>query len=205
MGFFLKKNLFCLFILKVKSVKVKPGKGCHNGCGIDGELLRVNGEVLCSLLPDQCRLLGLPSHWRFARCIELWSLRYSSLYLSSQNGEEFVIVFLDPSALNFWPNISPLYVSICSSICGIPAVCFMPCSSSVSFSGFMDFAPDVDFIGFVLDMRGVPSLWMSISLSLSLLSRCFLNLCLWLLSATLCLLLSSSLSHTMDDVQVELS
>ncbi|XP_078447810.1 long-chain base (LCB) kinase 1 [Wolffia australiana] len=46
--------------VKVKSVKVKPGKGCHNGCGIDGELLRVNGEVVCSLLPDQCRLVGHP-------------------------------------------------------------------------------------------------------------------------------------------------
>uniref|UniRef100_A0A1D1YE79 Sphingoid long-chain bases kinase 1 n=2 Tax=Anthurium amnicola TaxID=1678845 RepID=A0A1D1YE79_9ARAE len=47
--------------VKVKSVKVKPGKTCHNGCGIDGELLRVNGEVICSLLPDQCRLIGRPA------------------------------------------------------------------------------------------------------------------------------------------------
>ncbi|CAA6656460.1 unnamed protein product [Spirodela intermedia] len=50
--------------LKVKSVRVKPVKGCHNGCGIDGELVRVNGEVICSLLPDQCRLIGRRSRGR---------------------------------------------------------------------------------------------------------------------------------------------
>ncbi|KAL5977921.1 Sphingoid long-chain bases kinase 1 [Asimina triloba] len=44
--------------VKVKSVKVKPGKSTHNGCGIDGELLAVNGQVVCSLLPEQCRLIG---------------------------------------------------------------------------------------------------------------------------------------------------
>ncbi|GER46307.1 sphingosine kinase [Striga asiatica] len=42
----------------VKSVKIKPGKHTHNGCGIDGELFRVNGQVMCSLLPEQCRLIG---------------------------------------------------------------------------------------------------------------------------------------------------
>ncbi|MQM00161.1 hypothetical protein Taro_032890 [Colocasia esculenta] len=50
--------------VKVKSVKVKPGKTCHYGCGIDGELLRVNGEVICSLLPEQCRLIGRPVRGR---------------------------------------------------------------------------------------------------------------------------------------------
>ncbi|KAG6433424.1 hypothetical protein SASPL_105038 [Salvia splendens] len=44
----------------VKSVKIKPGKHTHNGCGIDGELFPVNGQVLCSLLPEQCRLVGNP-------------------------------------------------------------------------------------------------------------------------------------------------
>ncbi|XP_027114184.2 sphingoid long-chain bases kinase 1-like isoform X2 [Coffea arabica] len=44
--------------VKVKSVKVKPGKHTHKGCGIDGELFPVNGQVICSLLPDQCRLVG---------------------------------------------------------------------------------------------------------------------------------------------------
>ncbi|KAL3814740.1 hypothetical protein ACJIZ3_016008 [Penstemon smallii] len=44
--------------IKVKSVKIKPGKHTHNGCGIDGELFRVNGQVICSLLPEQCRLIG---------------------------------------------------------------------------------------------------------------------------------------------------
>ncbi|KAL3537755.1 hypothetical protein ACH5RR_001121 [Cinchona calisaya] len=44
--------------VKVKSVKVKPGKHTHKGCGIDGELFPVNGQVICSLLPDQCRLIG---------------------------------------------------------------------------------------------------------------------------------------------------
>ncbi|XP_062226293.1 sphingoid long-chain bases kinase 1-like isoform X2 [Phragmites australis] len=44
--------------VKVKSVKLKPGANTHNGCGIDGELCRVKGQVLCSLLPEQCRLIG---------------------------------------------------------------------------------------------------------------------------------------------------
>ncbi|GER37277.1 sphingosine kinase [Striga asiatica] len=44
--------------VKVKSVRIKPGKHTHNGCGIDGELFPVNGQVICSLLPEQCRLIG---------------------------------------------------------------------------------------------------------------------------------------------------
>ncbi|KAK6121501.1 hypothetical protein DH2020_044761 [Rehmannia glutinosa] len=44
--------------IKVKSVKIKPGKHTHNGCGIDGELFPVNGQIICSLLPEQCRLIG---------------------------------------------------------------------------------------------------------------------------------------------------
>ncbi|KAJ4955860.1 hypothetical protein NE237_012643 [Protea cynaroides] len=44
--------------VKVKSVKIKPCKNTHNGCGIDGELLSVNGQVISSLLPEQCRLIG---------------------------------------------------------------------------------------------------------------------------------------------------
>ncbi|KAL2461124.1 Sphingoid long-chain bases kinase 1 [Abeliophyllum distichum] len=47
--------------VKVKSVKIKPGKHTHNGCGIDGELFAVNGQVMCSLLPEQCRLIGRAS------------------------------------------------------------------------------------------------------------------------------------------------
>lgn len=46
--------------IKVKSVKIKPGKDAHNGCGIDGELFAVNGQVMSSLLPEQCRLIGRP-------------------------------------------------------------------------------------------------------------------------------------------------
>ncbi|GAA0184481.1 kinase [Lithospermum erythrorhizon] len=46
--------------IKVKSVKIKPGKNTHNGCGIDGELFPVNGQVMSSLLPEQCRLIGRP-------------------------------------------------------------------------------------------------------------------------------------------------
>lgn len=44
--------------IKVKSVKIKPGKTTQSGCGIDGELLSVNGQLISSLLPDQCRLIG---------------------------------------------------------------------------------------------------------------------------------------------------
>ncbi|XP_010933775.1 sphingoid long-chain bases kinase 1 [Elaeis guineensis] len=50
--------------VKVKSVKLRPGINTHNGCGIDGELLRVKGQVLCSLLPEQCRLIGRPARDR---------------------------------------------------------------------------------------------------------------------------------------------
>nr|BAD86587.1 sphingosine kinase [Lotus japonicus] len=44
--------------IKVKSVRIKPGKHTHNGCGIDGELFPLNGQVISSLLPEQCRLIG---------------------------------------------------------------------------------------------------------------------------------------------------
>ncbi|XP_042503254.1 sphingoid long-chain bases kinase 1-like [Macadamia integrifolia] len=46
--------------VKVKAVKINPGKNTHNGCGIDGELRSVNGQVVSSLLPEQCRLIGHP-------------------------------------------------------------------------------------------------------------------------------------------------
>ncbi|XVF01701.1 hypothetical protein REPUB_Repub04eG0111200 [Reevesia pubescens] len=49
--------------VKVKSVKIKAGKHTHNGCGIDGELFPLNGQVVSSLLPEQCRLIGrFPGH-----------------------------------------------------------------------------------------------------------------------------------------------
>ncbi|KAG2662824.1 hypothetical protein I3760_16G000200 [Carya illinoinensis] len=49
--------------VKVKSVKIKPGKHTHNGCGIDGELFALNEQVISSLLPEQCRLIGrIQSH-----------------------------------------------------------------------------------------------------------------------------------------------
>ncbi|KAK2635132.1 hypothetical protein Ddye_029924 [Dipteronia dyeriana] len=44
--------------IKVKSVKIKAGKHTNNNCGIDGELLPLNGQVISSLLPEQCRLIG---------------------------------------------------------------------------------------------------------------------------------------------------
>ncbi|XP_074560268.1 sphingoid long-chain bases kinase 1-like isoform X2 [Curcuma longa] len=44
--------------VKVKSVKIKPAANTNNRCGIDGELLRVDGQALCSLLPEQCKLIG---------------------------------------------------------------------------------------------------------------------------------------------------
>ncbi|XP_039018369.1 sphingoid long-chain bases kinase 1-like [Hibiscus syriacus] len=48
---------------QVKSVKIKAGKHKHNGCGIDGEFFPLNGEVVSSLLPEQCRLIGrFPGH-----------------------------------------------------------------------------------------------------------------------------------------------
>ncbi|KAK1258204.1 Sphingoid long-chain bases kinase 1 [Acorus gramineus] len=47
--------------LKVKSVKVKPLKNTHKGCGIDGELVSINGQVICSMFPEQCRLIGRPA------------------------------------------------------------------------------------------------------------------------------------------------
>ncbi|KQJ97462.1 sphingoid long-chain bases kinase 1 [Brachypodium distachyon] len=47
--------------LKVKSVRLKAGPNTHDGCGIDGELLHVKGQVRCSLLPQQCRLIGRPA------------------------------------------------------------------------------------------------------------------------------------------------
>lgn len=51
-------SILMLILTQVKSVKLKPGANTHNGCGIDGELCRVKGQVLCSLVPEQCRLIG---------------------------------------------------------------------------------------------------------------------------------------------------
>ncbi|TVU32010.1 hypothetical protein EJB05_23726 [Eragrostis curvula] len=47
--------------VKVKSVRLKAAPNTHDGCGIDGELLHVKGQVRCSLLPQQCRLIGRPA------------------------------------------------------------------------------------------------------------------------------------------------
>ncbi|CAH9123027.1 unnamed protein product [Cuscuta epithymum] len=47
--------------VKVKSVKLKSGKRTHSGCGIDGELFPVNGTVISTILPEQCRLIGRSS------------------------------------------------------------------------------------------------------------------------------------------------
>lgn len=44
--------------VKVKSVRIKSGKHTHSGCGIDGEFFPLNGQVISSLLPEQCRLIG---------------------------------------------------------------------------------------------------------------------------------------------------
>ncbi|XP_010521743.1 PREDICTED: sphingoid long-chain bases kinase 1 [Tarenaya hassleriana] len=44
--------------VKVRSVRIRAGSKTHNGCGIDGELFPLNGEVISSMLPDQCRLIG---------------------------------------------------------------------------------------------------------------------------------------------------
>ncbi|XP_062196032.1 sphingoid long-chain bases kinase 1-like [Phragmites australis] len=68
-------RLFCFFVayqfcwhlllpfveyVKVKQVKIRPIGNTHNGCGVDGELLRAEGQAewQCSLLPAQGRLLG---------------------------------------------------------------------------------------------------------------------------------------------------
>lgn len=44
--------------VKVRSVKIKALKRTHNSCGIDGELFPLNGPVISSMLPEQCRLIG---------------------------------------------------------------------------------------------------------------------------------------------------
>ncbi|GAB2255601.1 hypothetical protein Droror1_Dr00009379 [Drosera rotundifolia] len=46
--------------VKVKSVKIKPAMKIQVGCGIDGELFPVHGQVVTSLYPEQCRLIGRP-------------------------------------------------------------------------------------------------------------------------------------------------
>ncbi|PPD67565.1 hypothetical protein GOBAR_DD35553 [Gossypium barbadense] len=69
MRFFLLQQMGKLLSLpyveyvKVKSVKIKARKHTHNGCGIDGELFPLKGQVVSSLLPEQCRLIGrFPGH-----------------------------------------------------------------------------------------------------------------------------------------------
>lgn len=47
--------------LQVRSVKLRPAANTNGGCGIDGELIHVDGQAFCSLLPDQFRLIGRPA------------------------------------------------------------------------------------------------------------------------------------------------
>jgi hypothetical protein len=49
--------------MQVKSVRIKSGKHTHSGCGIDGEFFPLNGQVISSLLPEQCRLIGRFRIW----------------------------------------------------------------------------------------------------------------------------------------------
>ncbi|RRT54419.1 hypothetical protein B296_00049176 [Ensete ventricosum] len=46
---------------QVRSVKIRPAANTRGGCGIDGELIHVDGQAFCSLLPDQFRLIGRPA------------------------------------------------------------------------------------------------------------------------------------------------
>lgn len=50
--------------VKVKSLKLKATRNTSNGCGIDGELVHLNGQVICSLLHEQCHLIGRPARAR---------------------------------------------------------------------------------------------------------------------------------------------
>lgn len=43
---------------KVRSVKLKPGNNDHKGCGIDGELMALNGPISTTILEEQCHLIG---------------------------------------------------------------------------------------------------------------------------------------------------
>ncbi|MCO5570901.1 hypothetical protein L7F22_024631 [Adiantum nelumboides] len=43
---------------KVRSVKLKPGNNHHKGCGIDGELMPLNGPISTTILDEQCQLIG---------------------------------------------------------------------------------------------------------------------------------------------------
>lgn len=46
--------------IKVRSVKLKPGNRSNIGCGIDGELMPLNGPISVTLLEDQQQLVGFP-------------------------------------------------------------------------------------------------------------------------------------------------
>ena len=59
--FFFNSLVHCCAKFQVKSVRLKAGPNTHDGCGIDGELLHVKGQVRCSLLPQQCQLIGRPA------------------------------------------------------------------------------------------------------------------------------------------------
>ncbi|KAI9123913.1 hypothetical protein K1719_005213 [Acacia pycnantha] len=59
--------------VKVKYVKIKPLKHAHNRGDIDGELFRFNGQVVSSLLPEHCRLIGYSYKLSHA-----WGLQESS-------------------------------------------------------------------------------------------------------------------------------
>ncbi|KAJ3692626.1 hypothetical protein LUZ60_011721 [Juncus effusus] len=54
------KHLMLPFVeyVKVKSVKIRAVGKTQKGCGIDGELISENGEIKCSLVPQQLKLLG---------------------------------------------------------------------------------------------------------------------------------------------------
>jgi hypothetical protein len=48
--------------VKARAVWLKPATGGHRGCGIDGELLTLDGPIMTRVLPHQCYLIGKHMH-----------------------------------------------------------------------------------------------------------------------------------------------
>ncbi|XP_039064549.1 uncharacterized protein LOC120209681 [Hibiscus syriacus] len=101
--------------MQVKSVKIKAGKHTHNSCGIDGELFPLKGQVVSSLLPEQCTLIGrIPDrHNRIKsettegfelselwQCFTEWSAYGAAVPIQLNNGDRVVQYY--------WPSLSAL-------------------------------------------------------------------------------------------------
>ena len=153
-----------MFRLKqVKSVKIKPGKHTHNGCGIDGELFRDRGQIMSSLHPEQCRLIGrsptsnkwkLSSAWKSLVWAPWMHISSNFHFVMVQWGEHSVSIegnFCCSAMLSQPPTIASLHAEIPVNFCH----CIFVVSALTSFTIIFPFMSLYAFMMYLLHPRCV--------------------------------------------------